>query len=123
MRPHRTIGAALTFLALTLSLAETVWASTCAPMAAGSAAASAVHATQPESDCPAATQAEDGRSGEGAHCPFSPVVGHDCAAAASIAAQPSFATPLSLEFALTGASPARERDGLFGAALFRPPRA
>lgn len=123
MRTPHAVGAVLTLLAMILSLAGTVWASTCAPMAAGTFATSAVHAAPPESECPARTQAQSGHPGEGAHCPFSPVVGHDCTAAASIAAQPSLAPPPSLELALAESAPGQELNALIGAAPFRPPRA
>lgn len=110
-------------MALTLSLAETVWASTCAPMAMGPVGAAVEHASQPDPDCPGQTHGEQDDADPGSHCPFSPVVSHGCAAAASLPTHPSFAPAPSLEIAIIEPASAGAVDTLIGAVLFRPPRA
>ena len=123
MWTRRTLGAVLTLVALTLSLAETVWASTCSPMAMGPVAAAVEHASQPGPDCPGQIHGEQDNGDPASHCPFSPVVGHGCAAAASLPTQPSFPPAPSLEVTLLEPPSAQAIDTLIGAALFRPPRA
>lgn len=123
MQAYRTVGAVLTVLALTLSLAEAVWASTCAPMAMSPVAAAVEHAAQPQPDCPGQVHGQQNEDDPGSHCPFSPVVGHDCAAAASLPAHPTLASMASLELTMREPAAPQAIETLIGAAPFRPPRA
>ncbi len=123
MRTRRTVGAVLTLSALTLSLAETVWASTCAPMAMGPVAAAVEHGAQPRPDCPGQTRGERDEADPGSHCPFSPVVSQSCVSAASLPTYASFAPAPSLQVTIVEPSSARAVETWIGAALFRPPRA
>lgn len=123
MRARRTFGAILTLMALTLSLAETVWASTCAPMAMGTMEVAVEHATQPADDCPGPSRSGRDDADPGSHCPFSPVVTQGCAAAASMPTQAPLAQVPSLETSILELSPVQAIETLIGAAPFRPPRA
>ncbi|HUG39933.1 MAG TPA: hypothetical protein VMM12_05595 [Longimicrobiales bacterium] len=123
MQRSRRIAAVFAVVALTLSLAETVWASTCAPMSASPAVAAqeAGHSA----DCPAKGHDEGSEhpGGEEPHCPFAPVVTPGCVAAASLPTSSSVPTPPAVEAEVTEPAAAAAADLLLGAALFRPPRA
>lgn len=123
MRTRRTLGAVLTLLALTLSLAETVWASTCAPMGMDPVTAAVEHGTQPDSDCHGQSHGEQDGADPESQCPFSPAVTQGCAAAASLPTHPPLAQVPSLETAVLEPTPAHATETLIGATHFRPPRA
>ena len=112
-------------MALTLSLAETVWASTCAPMAASPAVAGASHDAEHSADCPGSKHGEGSEQpgGDEPHCPFAPVVTPGCVAAASLPTSSLLAAPPAVEGELAELTAAAAADLLLWAALFRPPRA
>ena len=123
MQRSRRIAAVFALVALTLSLAETVWASTCAPMSASPAVAAqeAGHS----GDCPGSEHSEpsEQRGGDEPHCPFAPVVTAGCVAAASLPTSTSLAAPPAVEGEVAEPTAAAAADLLLGTALFRPPRA
>lgn len=122
----------LALFALTLSIAETVWASMCGPGMTMDHSAMAVAMPQEQSighdglpgipGMPAEGQSETGGS-EG-DCPFapaSPVQG--CAAAASLPSHAARAPVSSPDGTASVFSDAMHRDLLLETALFHPPRA
>lgn len=123
MRAYRTIGAVLTLLALTLSLAETAWASTCAPMPMDPMGAAVEHGAHTSPGCPGQTHGERSDADPESHCPLVPVVSQGCTAAASLPTHPSPVPAPSLEVAVLDPPSARAVETLIGTALFRPPRA
>jgi hypothetical protein len=133
MKPRfRFLAALFALVALSLSLAEGVWASTCAPgMGMDSAAMASMDVASHEVDCPAATiGSHTDRSGtdrnqtDVPHCPFVPAwVAGSCAVAASLPAGSFASLSPSAEGALLAVAPDDARDILLVSAFFRPPRA
>lgn len=124
-RRTRLTAGIFALVAMTFSLAETAWASACAPMemnAVSSEAQGEVSAHESASDPLHQHEREDSGDGE-RRCPFSPAAAQACAGAASLPTH-----------AVDGLAPAPERaravffdltqqDTILQESLFRPPRA
>lgn len=125
MQRSRRIASLLALLASTLSVAETVWASTCAPMAASPVVAAAAQDAPHSADCPGSERGDRSErpGGDQPHCPFAPVVTPGCVAAASLPTSASLAAPPAVEGEVAEPTTAAAADILLVAALFRPPRA
>ena len=125
MQRSRRIAAVFALVALTLSVAESVWASTCAPMSASPVLAATASGSPHAADCPGGDTGAGAErpGGEEPPCPFAPVVTPGCVAAASLPASSAVPGPPALEAEDREPSAAAASDLLLGAALFRPPRA
>lgn len=131
MQRSRRVAAVLALVALTLSLAESVWASTCAPMSASSTVAAVANDTPNAAECAGGyhgRHGEDGErtqrpGGEEPHCPFAPVVTPGCVAAAALPTSSAVPAPPAIEREVAHPAAVAASDLLLQAALFRPPRA
>lgn len=125
-RRTRVLAGLLALAALTLSFAETVLASTCAPMpvAMGDMGPTGGEAPDPPRpmDCP--LMANHGqRPDRGEHCPLNPAAGQGCAAAAALPASLSRSAPPDAEGSRRVVIDDARPDLLLAHARFRPPRA
>lgn len=120
-RRTRYIAGLLTFVALTFSLAEGVWASTCALEMGMSAPTS--HGMPAGHDCLTGHPGERDRP-DVPDCPFGPVsAAQGCVAAASLPAASVVEIALSPESTSLAPTTETERQLLLGSALFHPPKA
>ena len=124
-RRTRWIAGLFAFVAMTLSVAETVWASTCAPMAdMREPAASAQNAPTEHSGMPGMPGEPGTEGGEEAECPFSPATtAQGCSGAASLPAQAIGALAPAPERIAGVRTATTRQDPLLETALFHPPRA
>lgn len=135
-RRTRFAAGLLTSLALTLSLSQSVWASTCAPdMQMHASAGATSDETPPGQHCGHEGRPEgpDQRWGQGGlanggedapHCPFnSPAAAQSCAGVASLPAYASIFAAFSPERVVSRSATDVGQDLLLQRKLFRPPRA
>lgn len=117
-RRARSIAGILALVALSLSLAESVLASTCPPMSeAEQTDMAGMMGGSPTDDAPDGDQSDD------RHCPFSGAVPQGCFAFASLPAGSDASPAPALEGHPEVISGAAHPDLLLARALFRPPRA
>jgi hypothetical protein len=126
MRAHRRLlPAILVLVAMTFSLAETVWASTCAPAMAPTIAAEASDAER-HADCSSGmTDATGGEPHErdDTHCPFDPAApAQGCIAIASLPARAAEAPAPWSAPSVTSFAEQKQQDHLSASTPFHPPR-
>lgn len=124
-RRTRLVAGIFAMVAMTLSFAETAWASTCGPMEMG--VVSPATADQvPAHDCLLGALHEGEREGSGDDerpCPFSPVGAQMCAGVASLPAHAVHGLAPSPESVSAVHFELEQHDLLLEEALFHPPRA
>lgn len=123
-RRTRRISGIFAALALTLSFAETVWASTCAPGMDMPSSAMAMGDESPiEHECMPGSAERRNESEDGRHCPFGPVATTQaCAGLASLPANTLALDAPSPEGAARLVFDETQHDLFFGTPLFHPPR-
>lgn len=124
-RRTRWIAGLFALLAMTFSLAETVWASMCAPMMDMQVSAAAAEAAPSEHEgMPGMPDQPGPASGDGTDCPFSPATtAQNCSAAASLPAHTIGGPASTLERVVGLKGATARQDLLLETALFHPPRA
>lgn len=123
-RRTRWIAGLFALVAMTFSLGETVWASTCAPMMDMQASAVSAQDAPSEHDGMPGMPDQPGTERGDGDCPFSPATAtQNCSAAASLPAQ-GIVAPAPTPACVAGLRAATARqDLLLETALFHPPRA
>ncbi len=120
------IAGCLTLMALALSVAQTMVASTCAPEAVADAFAAAWEEPATGSDCPLMGMHDPGPDGDetgGQHCPFAPAAAETCGAIPSMAS-PTVVVTFDQAVTIPGDIwLPTSVDFPFEKSLFRPPRA
>ena len=121
----RMIAGLFGLMAMTFSLAEMAWASTCPPDMAADAASVSVDLAP--TDAPATAMPHGGDHGDreqgDRECPFGPIASAGCAGAAPLPTQAAKAPAPSPDGAAILFDSETRHDLLFGNTLFRPPRA
>lgn len=121
----RTLAGIVALVALTFSVAETVWASMCGP-AMGMADSAMVLDQGSSTDHHGVPDAPGEREpgGTESDCPFAPAsLVQGCAASASLPAQVAGAPVPSPDAVASVFNDAMQQDLLLNTALFHPPRA
>lgn len=120
----RLIPASFALLAMTLSMAETVWAATCLPGMDSGMVAAAPDVTDPGQhaqhmpDMPHDQQGSD----DDRPCPLDPGAVQGCASGPSLPAHSAEAPAPRADGAVSVFSDRSRQDHLSSSALFRPPR-
>jgi len=116
----------LALVAITFSFAETVLASTCAPMPSAIGDMGMTDGDAPDPPPSMACPLMEGhgqRPDRGEHCPLNPAAGQGCAAAAALPATLSRSAPADDPGSRRVVSDDTRPDLLLAHARFRPPRA